>query len=73
MSDQTYNGWTNQQTWELWVRISNNHLMYLSWFSLARKFSEEKLLQALQVTYSGEEYSEVNFQEIAKQLKQQME
>lgn len=85
MTDNTYNGWTNYETWNLNLWLSNDENAYRYWASIAEGVELEELTESLKTWAQSHvpetvgfhsdmlshAISRINFEEIAKSLKEQ--
>jgi hypothetical protein len=71
MSDNTYNGWTNYETWAIAIWLDSDQATYSSWCEQARQHRENapRCQQVIDDTWSEKDAAKYN---LADQLKEEI-
>ena len=84
MSTQTYNGWTNWETWNVMLWLDNEYVMYQAYTTAVRRgkirdadsaedFIKDYMQFGTPDFISPNQYGKVNFDEIWNHMKEDIE
>ena len=73
MNDNSYNGWTNYETWNWKLWMDNDQGQYEYWANRVQELNAIQLIHQTGPYYGWQTESDVRLQELADELKQDCE